>query len=111
MLTSARKVMEICSPDQRQAVLDEIGAMHALGKVVRPLGLLKSLATKAASGQFVPNYSRSNAPQSAAKTRRDFVVSDSPIASQAATRSPSPVSDTGREAIARLRKNFKIDSS
>lgn len=111
MLTSARKVMEICPPDQRQAVLDEIGAMHALGKVLRPLGLLKALATKAASGLFVPNYSRSNAPQSAAKTRRDFVVPDSPIGRKSATRSPSPVSKIGLETFARLRRDLKIDSN
>ncbi len=111
ILSSAREVMETCPLEKRQSVLDEIGAMHALGKVLRPLGLLKSLATKAASGQFSPNYSRSNAPQSAAKTRREVVVLDSPIGIQTATRSPSPVSETGRETIARLRKNFKIDSS
>jgi hypothetical protein len=44
-LTAAHRLIETCPPEQRQAVLDEIGAMHARGKVRSPLGLLKSLAT------------------------------------------------------------------
>jgi len=73
--------------------------------------LLKSLATKAASGQFFPNHSLSTGPISVTKQRRDAVVMDSQNESRPATRSPSPVSETRRETIARLRKNFKVDSS
>lgn len=107
-LPSARTMIETCPPDQRQSVLDEIDAMQALGKVLRPLGLLKSLASKAAMGQFFPNHSLPNAPGSAAKQRRDCVKSDSLISTHAAPRSLAPVSEQGRETIARLRNRFKI---
>jgi hypothetical protein len=56
-LTRARKLIEACPPEQRQAVLDEIGAMHVRGKVRSPLGLLRSLSEKAKHGEFTPNYS------------------------------------------------------
>lgn len=108
---SARGFIETCPPDQRQAVLDEIDAMQALSKVLRPLGLLKSLASKAAMGQFFPNYSLPNAARSAAKERRDCVKSDSLISTHAAPRSLVPVSETGRETIARLRQRWKSVSS
>lgn len=56
-LSRARKLIEACPPEQRQAVLDEIGAMHALGKVLSPLGLLRSLVDAVKRGEFSPNYS------------------------------------------------------
>jgi len=42
-LTGTRQLIEACPPEQRQLVLDEIGAMHARRKVRSPLSLLKSL--------------------------------------------------------------------
>ena len=56
-LTPATQLIQSCPSDQRQAVLDEIGAMQALGKVRSPLGLLRSLVGAAKRGEFTPNYS------------------------------------------------------
>ncbi len=76
-LTRARKLIEESPAEQRQAVLDEIGAMHAFGKVRSPLGLLRSLVGKAKTSEFTPNYSLR-------------VKQNSPSKVQTAARGPKP---------------------
>ena len=104
---SARRMLETCPPDQRQSVLDEIGAMHALGKVRRPLGLLKALIREAARGQFFPNHSASSAPNPTTTPCRDAEVSHSRPGTQLAFRSPAPISKVGQETLARWRKQLE----
>jgi hypothetical protein len=106
-LPSARRMLDACPPDERQAVLDEIAAMHALGKVRRPLGLLKALIREAAKGQFFPNHSASSSPNPTTTPRRDAEVSHSGPATQPAFRSPAPISKVGQETLARWRKQLK----
>jgi hypothetical protein len=108
---SARRMLETCTPDKRQSVLDEIGAMHAVGKVRRPLGLLKALIREAARGQFFPNHSASNAPSPTTKPRRGGEVSDPLPSAQSSSRVPKPVSDLGRETLARWRKRMETEGN
>jgi hypothetical protein len=54
---SARTLIADCHPDQRQAVLDEVGALHALGAIRgSPIGLLHRLVERAHQGTFTPSY-------------------------------------------------------
>lgn len=110
ILSSARGVIETCPPDQRQAVLDEIGAMHARGKLHSPFGLLKALVHKAAIGQFFPNLSVSMDSKSATKQRSDALLSRSAAGADSSTSSPAPASEIGRETLARLRKMLQSES-
>jgi hypothetical protein len=50
-------LLAACPLDLRQAVLDEVDAMHKVGKVRNPIGLVSVLARRAGLGQFSPNYS------------------------------------------------------
>jgi hypothetical protein len=111
ILSSARKVIELCPPDQRQAVLDEIGAMHARGKVRSPLGLLKALVHKAATGQFVPSLSVSMQSKFATKQPRDALVACSAAGANSAPRPPAPASEIGRETLSRLRKMLHTEGN
>ena len=54
---SLYRLLAGCPLDLRQLVLDEVDAMHKIGKVRSPVGLLSVLARKAGLGQFSPNYS------------------------------------------------------
>src|SRR5450759_1831789 len=54
---SARTLIADCHPDQRQAVLDEVAALHALGAIRgSPIGLLHRLVERAHQGTFTPSY-------------------------------------------------------
>ena len=67
---SRSKLLTACPGDLRQAVLDEVDAMHKAGKVRNPIGLLSVLARKAGLGQFAPNYSmRVDTPRPVAERR------------------------------------------
>jgi hypothetical protein len=109
-LTCTRKLIEACPPEQRQPVLDEIGAMHARGKVRSPLGLLKSLIDKAKSGEFSPNYSLSADPRSSSKLRSPDVRQSSADTPTAAT-APVPVSEIAPKLLADWREKWKPDDS
>jgi hypothetical protein len=50
-------LLAACPLALRQAVLDEVDAMHKVGKVRNPIGLVSVLARRAGFGQFSPNYS------------------------------------------------------
>jgi len=112
-LASARKLIDGCPAQYRQPVLDEIGAMHAAGRVRSPLGLLRSLVDKAGSGQFVPSHSLSLRPKStigSSDAQGQHVLTGPHPASQ-----PSQpmvlASDIGRKTLARLREKLRPDGS
>jgi len=63
-LEAARALIATCPTHQRQAVLDEIGAMHARQRVRSPIGLLHRLIERASAGRFVRNLSAQRAPRS-----------------------------------------------
>jgi hypothetical protein len=77
-LPAARALIAGCPKAHRQAVLDEIAAMHAKGRVRSPIGLLRRLVEAACAGVFAPNASlpefrsgaRETAPSSSHVTPR-----------------------------------------
>jgi len=105
LLVSAQKLIEDCPTGQRQAVLDEIGAMDAQGTVKSPLGLLSSLVRKAKSGEFIPNHGLACHPRQWAETpvrewqpdRQRTHPSSGPIA----------LSEIGHRTLQRLREKWK----
>lgn len=110
-LTQASKLIEACPPEQRQAVLDEIGAMHTLGKVRSPLGLLKSLSEKAKTGEFTPNYSLRVDRDSSSKSQ---TVARRPKPSTQPQSAPGPlvpVSEIADRTIGGWRERFKPDGA
>jgi hypothetical protein len=96
-LACTRKLIDACPPEQRQPVLDEIGAMHARGKVRSPLGLLKSLIEKAKSGEFSPNCSLSADRSSPATSRSPVHARQSSTDTPTAPKAPVPVSEIGAQ--------------
>jgi hypothetical protein len=108
-LASARKLIDGCPPEQRQAVLDEVDAMHRQGQVRSPLGLLKSLIDKARVGQFLPNYSVLVPPGSSTKSRSGTRVDRSLTGADPAPKPPALASDIGRDTLSRLREKLKPD--
>jgi len=110
-LTQARKLIEACPPEQRQAVLHEIGAMHALGKVRSLLGLLRSLSEKAKRGEFTPNHSLRVDQNSSSRSR---TVARTPKPSTQSRSAGEPlvrVSGIADRTIAGLRERFKSDGA
>jgi hypothetical protein len=108
-LTRARKLIETCPPEQPQAVLDEIGAMHVRGRVRSPLGLLRSLVEKAKQGEFTPNYSLRVDQNPSSKFQ---LVARRPKPStqcQSASGPLVPVSEIANRTIGELRERFKPD--
>jgi hypothetical protein len=110
-LTGALKLIDACPPEQRQPVLDEIGAMHARGKVRSPLGLLKSLIEKAKSGKFSPNYSLSDDPSSSSNLRRPVHARQSSNNISTASKGPVPLSEIAPRLLADWREKWKLDAS
>ena len=108
-VAAARKLIDGCPPQQRQSVLDEIGAMHARGRVRSPLGLLKSLVDKAGTGQFSPSHSLSVYPGSLTQRSRDAGEQHLVVGAKSVPRSPVLASEIGREALSRLREKWRPD--
>ncbi len=108
-LTRARKLIEACPPEQRQAVLDEIGAMHAFGKVRSPLGLLRSLVDGAKTGEFTPNYSLRVDRNSSSKSQPAAGERKPSTQPQSASGPLVPVSEIADRTIGELRERFKPD--
>ena len=108
-LASARKLIDGCPPEQRQPVLDEIGAMHARGRVRSPLGLLKSLVDKAGNGQFLPSRSVPVHPESLTKNSGGTCVRHSLTGSNSEPKPAAIASEIGRETLSRLRERLKPD--
>ena len=108
-LTCTRKLIQACPPEQRQPVLDEIGAMHARGKVRSPLGLLKSLIEKAKNGEFSPNYSLSADPSFSSKLRSPVHARQPTTNTPTASKAPVPVSEIAPRLLADWREKWKRD--
>lgn len=54
---SARALMRTCPPEQRQAVLDEVAALHGRSAITgSPIGLLHRLVERANQGTFRPSH-------------------------------------------------------
>ncbi len=54
---SARALIAACPPEQRQAVLDEVAALHDRSAIRgSPIGLLHRLVERANQGTFTPSY-------------------------------------------------------
>lgn len=93
-----------CPGDLRQAELDEVDAMHNIGKVRDPIGLLSVLARKAGLGQFAPNHSiRVDRLPPVAERRGEDQRTQRP-ASLAVE--PTAVSELGRRVLSDLRKRL-----
>ena len=105
LLVSARKLIEDCPAEQRQAVLDEIGAMDAHRTVKSPLGLLRSLVRKARSGEFIPNHGLACHP----RQRTAAQLHERQSVRQRAQPSSAPValSEIGHSTLQRLREKWK----
>jgi len=108
-LTAAHRLIERCPPEQRQAVLDEIGAMHARGKVRSPLGLLKSLVDRAKRGEFSPNYSLRVDRNSSSKSQPAASERKPSTQPQSASGPLVPVSEIADRTIGGWRERFKPD--
>jgi hypothetical protein len=108
-LKSARKLIEACPPERRQAVLDEIGAMHARGKVHSPLGLLRSLVDRAKRGEFSPNYSLSVDRNSSSKFRSPVHSGQPSTDTRTASKGPVPVSEIAPRLLVDWREKWKPD--
>jgi hypothetical protein len=89
--------------------LDEIGAMHARGKVRSPLGLLKSLIEKAKNGEFSPNYSLSADPSFSSKLRSPVHARQPTTNTPTASKAPVPVSEIAPRLLADWREKWKRD--
>ncbi len=97
-------LLAACPGDLRQAVLDEVDAMHNIGKVRNPIGLLSVLARKAGLGQFAPNHSiRVDRLPPVAERRGEDQRTQRP-ASLAVE--PTAVSELGRSVLSDLRKRL-----
>jgi hypothetical protein len=89
--------------------LDEIGAMHARGKVRSPLGLLKSLIEKAKCGEFSSNYSLSAYRSSSSALRSRAHAGQSSADTPTASIAPVPVSEIAPRLLAEWREKWKPD--
>ena len=108
---AASRLIGACPPEQRQAVLDEIAAMHARARVRSPLGLLKSLVDKAKRGEFSPNHSLSVDPKSSSKFRGLAPVGRQLTDAATAAKPPALASEIARGIVTGLRENGKADRS
>ena len=103
-IDSRSKLLGACPGDLRQAVLDEVDAMHKAGKVRNPIGLVSVLARKAGLGQFAPKYSiRVDRPRPVAERHGEARRTQRP-ASLAVE--PTAVSELGRRLLSDLRKRL-----
>jgi hypothetical protein len=103
---SLRRLLAGCPFDMRQAVLDEVGAMHEIGKVRSPIGLLSALAGKAAVGQFSPNYSLKDDRLRTMASRRHGDRREE--ISRSESGEPVAVSELGRRVLPGLRERLNL---
>jgi hypothetical protein len=103
-LAAARAIIETCPTEHRQAVLDELDAMHAARRVRSPMGLLHRLVERANEGKFFPNLStRVMRPRPASKTEPAASANRKNASADGAVRA----SDIAQQALARLRERHK----
>jgi len=106
-IDSLWELLAACPLDLRQAVLDEVDAMHKVGKVRRPVSLLSVLARRAGLGQFSPNYSiRVDRPQPVTARRGEGRRAGG---SASLSAGPTAVSELGRRVLSNLRKRLNSD--
>ena len=111
LLESARKLLETCPIPERQAVLDEFGAMHSRGRVRCPMGLLKSLIDRAKVGQFVPNCSLPQGRLLPTGCSQQPPERRPPVLGVPAALPMVSLTETGRQALSELREKFKANTS
>jgi hypothetical protein len=102
-LADARRLVRDAPHAMRQAVLDEVTAMHLHRRVTSPLGLLKTLVAKAKDGRFEPTTAKRYA--------RELDASRTGIT--APSRSPGGAESTGdiaRRALERMRATVRRPS-
>ena len=105
---SLRRLLAGCPLDLRQTVLDEVGAMHKIGKVRSAVGLLSALAGKAAVGQFSPNYSlKDDRFRTMAERRHEDRREE---ISRLQSGEPVAVSELGRRVLSGLRERLNLDT-
>jgi hypothetical protein len=97
-------LLAACPLDLRQAVLDEVDAMHNIGKVRNPIGLMSVLARKAGLGQFSPNYSIRVDRSRPVTARRGEDRRTGGSASLSV--GPTALSELGRRVLSDLRKRL-----
>jgi hypothetical protein len=103
------RLLAACPLDLRQAVLDEVGAMHNIGKVRNPIGLLSVLARKAGLVQFSPNYSaRVDSSRPVAATHGEDRRTEG---SASLSVEPTAVSELGRRVLSDLRKRLNLGAA
>jgi hypothetical protein len=106
-LDGVRRSLAGCPLVLRQAVLDEVDAMHKSGKVRRPLGLLSALVRSAVLGQFSPNYSLGyDRSRTMAERCREAQVEG---ASKSISGEPVALSELGRKVLSGLRERLTAD--
>jgi hypothetical protein len=105
-LASARKLIDTCPPEQRQAVLDEVAAMHQRGVLRKsPIGLLHRLVEGAKAGTFVPSYANSNRQKQHREVRERELAPERRSSGPAT--GPVSVGTIAQDAVARLRAMLK----
>jgi hypothetical protein len=79
---SARALIGACPPEQRQAVLDEVAALHGRSAIRgSPIGLLHRLVERANQGTFTPSHGIRYGEQGRKASRTNSHSSDRPSAS------------------------------
>jgi hypothetical protein len=102
-------LLAACPLDLRQSVLDEVDAMHKVGKVRSPVGLLSVLARRAGLGQFSPNYSiRVDSFRPVAATHGEDRRTEG---SASLSVEPTAVSELGRRVLSDLRKRLNLGAA
>lgn len=105
-LASVRKLISTCPPQQRQAVLDEVAAVHRRGALRKsPIGLLHRLVERARAGTFVPSYEISYREKQRREAHERELLLERRARGPAI--GPVPVGRIAEEAIARLRASVK----
>jgi hypothetical protein len=105
-LASAVKLISACPPELRQAVLDEVAAMHQQGVIRKnPIGLLHRWVDSAKAGTFNPSYANSGRQKQYREVRERELVPERRSTKQ--TIAFASVGTIAQEAIARMRAELK----
>ena len=100
-LTSAQTLLKTCPPEQRQAVLDEVAAVHHRAALRgSPIGLLHSLVQRAKAGTFIPSYAIPYREKQRREARERELLLER--RSRSPTTGPVPVGTIAHQTLARL---------
>jgi hypothetical protein len=106
----ARTLIADCPPEQRQAVLDEVAALHDRGALRgSPIGLLHRLVERANDGTFTPSYAVSYRE----KHRREAIERARPFEQrkQGSASAPVHAAKTADRVMSALRAKRKSSES